>query len=108
MGIAAYILDCSHVSTMFGVKTLYAVAIAMSQSMSLHGLLTSQLCLMQEARHNFRDAQANMLVCKQKFHAAMQAGDKQEQQHYSRQLEYWQKKALDEKHRAHKKIFSKK
>lgn len=64
--------------------------------------------LYTEARHNFRDAQANMLVCKQKFHAAMQAGDKQEQQHYSRQLEYWQKKALDEKHRAHKKIFSKK
>ena len=68
---------------------------------ALHGMV-------QEARQNFRDAQAQMLICKQKFHAAMHTGDKEQQQYYSSQLEYWQKKALDEKLRAHKKIFSKK
>lgn len=94
------VLPCFGIQTRFTLMSHFWV--------SLLGLLTSQLGLVQEARQNFRDAQANMLVCKQKFHAAMQAGEKEGQQHYSRQLEYWQKKALDEKLRAHKKIFSKK
>ena len=49
-----------------------------------------------------------MFVCKQKFHAATKAGNTEQQRYYSSQMEYWQKKALEEKTHAHKKIFSNK
>ena len=66
------------------------------------------LVALQDARKSFREAQAKMHSCRQAFHNAQAAGDSAGQRHYASQLEYWQHKALQEKQRAHKKIFTKK
>lgn len=64
--------------------------------------------LLQEARSKFRNAQAQIALCKQEFFSAQRAGDYEKQAFCTSQIEYWQQKAVEEKQRAHKKIFSSK
>jgi hypothetical protein len=64
--------------------------------------------LVQEARHKFREAQAQVATCKKGFHAAVRAGDHRKQQMYTSQIEHWQHVAVEEKQRAQKTIFSSK
>ena len=66
------------------------------------------LLLLQEARSKFRNAQAQIALCKQEFFSAQRAGDYEKQAFCTSQIEYWQQKAVEEKQRAHKKIFSSK
>ncbi len=66
------------------------------------------MCITQEARKNFRDAQAQIALCKQEFYAASKVGDWKKQQNATSRLEYWQKKAVEERRKGHKKIFSSK
>ncbi|KAA6424950.1 MAG: hypothetical protein FRX49_05124 [Trebouxia sp. A1-2] len=64
--------------------------------------------LYNEARSKFRNAQAQIALCKQEFFSAQRAGDYEKQAFCTSQIEYWQQKAVEEKQRAHKKIFSSK
>lgn len=64
--------------------------------------------LYNEARSKFRNAQAQIALCKQEFFSAQWAGDYEKQAFCTSQIEYWQQKAVEEKQRAHKKIFSSK
>ena len=70
--------------------------------------LVDHLLLLQEARSKFRNAQAQIALCKQEFFSAQRAGDYEKQAFCTSQIEYWQQKAVEEKQRAHKKIFSSK
>ncbi len=90
-------------------RTLWPTCDHVAEHSRQSSVSESLLCaVVQEARKNFRDAQDQMQRCKQDFYAAIKAGNRQKQQACSDQMEYWQQKLVEEKQKAHKKIFSKK